>query len=190
MTDKDKNPVNSHFEYFLKDMRKHIKVFGVKNLMADDLNTEDLSKFDGLGNASHIEHVRKALKRTGPGGDLDYLVVRASNGQPIAKGAVDYNSNKGAGTLIQLTTIHELRGLGLGSYIIEKLEDKIRQRGIYTAILGVEVDNQDAKRLYERLGYEEFGSTQESWEETDEYGIPYNYTAHEILMMKGLLRLQ
>jgi GNAT superfamily N-acetyltransferase len=190
MTDKDKNPVNSHSEYFLKDMRKHIKVFGVKNLMVDDLNTEDLSKFDGLGNASHIEHVRKALKRTGPGGDLDYLVVRASNGQPIAKGAVDYNSNKGAGTLIQLTTIHELRGLGLGSYIIEKLEDKIRQRGIYTAILGVEVDNQDAKRLYERLGYEEFGSTQESWEETDEYGIPYNYTAHEILMMKGLLRLQ
>lgn len=174
--------VNVPNQQLRKSIMDQIDKFGADSLAVNDLTLEDLDGLGWSGGTSHVEHVGEALKRD----DIDYLAVRAPNGQAIAKGAIDYSAHEGAGTLTQLATMPELRGLGIGTRLISQLEEKIRQHGLHTAILGVEIDNPDAKRLYDRLGYIEYDQTQESWEEKDEHGQPYTYVADVILMKKEL----
>lgn len=164
-------------------IRGQIDEFSVDSLVVNDLAPEDLVDLGWSGSTSHVEHVGEALKRN----SIDYMAVRASNGQAIAKGAIDYSAHEGAGTLTQLATMPELRGLGIGSRLISQLEERIRQHGLHTVIIGVEIDNPDAKRLYDRLGYIEYDRTQESWEEKNEHGQPHTYVADVILMKKELV---
>jgi len=104
-------------------------------------------------------------------GEAEYLVVRAPDGGPIAKGGIDYRAHPGAGTLWQLATRKELQGLGLGTRLIGVAEDRIRRRGVRRATIGVEDDNPRAAALYRRLGYWPSGREHDSWEDEDEHGI-------------------
>ena len=45
------------------------------------------------------------------------------------------------------------QGQGIGTRLVRAAEDAARRRGFDRIVLGVGVDNPDAKRLYERLGY-------------------------------------
>jgi GNAT superfamily N-acetyltransferase len=46
---------------------------------------------------------------------------------------------------------------GIGTALVHAVEDVARKRGHDRVVLGVGVDNPDAKRLYERLGYVDWG---------------------------------
>jgi hypothetical protein len=68
-----------------------------------------------------IAGVRRALDCV-PSGEVEYQVVRAPDGNPIAKVGTDCAANPGAGTLWQMATIEELRGLGIGTHVISAAE--------------------------------------------------------------------
>jgi ribosomal protein S18 acetylase RimI-like enzyme len=74
----------------------------------------------------------------------------------------------------------------LGTRLIQEAEQRIRQRGLDTATLSVEIDNPRAKSLYGRLGYIEYGQEQESRDEADKDGNVYTHHAEVTLMRKSL----
>jgi RimJ/RimL family protein N-acetyltransferase len=49
------------------------------------------------------------------------------------------------------------RNRGIGTALIQVAEQAARERGYQRIGLGVEIDNHRALRLYERLGYEDWG---------------------------------
>lgn len=170
----------------LVDSVKHqIETFGVDSLTVNELTSEDLDRIPWSGTDLHIQHVRGELERV-EDGEVDYLAVRAPNGTPICKAIVDYTQHEGAGTIGQFATMPELRSLGIGSLLMQKLEDKILERGYHAAIIGVESDNPRAQELYERQGYEAYDREEETWQELDEQGKPYDYVADVILLRKEL----
>ena len=64
------------------------------------------------------------------------------------------------------------RGRGIGTQLIRAAEDAARRRGFDRIVLGVGVDNSDAKRLYQRLGYVDWGRgpVVARWTEADGVG--------------------
>ena len=57
----------------------------------------------------------------------------------------------------------EFRGQGVGSMILDRGIIMARQRGCKRVVLDVSLDNPDAKRLYERIGFEVFDKRSYPW---------------------------
>jgi GNAT superfamily N-acetyltransferase len=165
--------------------KEAVREHGVESLAVDDLTHTDLDKISWSGGPLHPKYVEEALNRV-PGGEVEYLAVRAPSGWPVAIGGIDYAAEEGAGTLWQLATHPRLRGLGLGTRLITEAEKRIQDRGLEWARLSVEDDNGRARALYERLGYEKYGDGQESWNQVDETGNVYTHHADVALMNKRL----
>lgn len=141
----------------IRDVRRVLAKDGLNALRVDDLTNADLPLLGWSGSRGHVVSVGRALERV-DSGEVEYLVARAPNGQPIAKAGIDYASSPGAGTLWQLATAYELQGLGIGPHLVAAAEGRIRERGLTAAELGVEDNNPRARALYERLGYRERAS--------------------------------
>jgi ribosomal protein S18 acetylase RimI-like enzyme len=58
------------------------------------------------------------------------------------------------GEIESLSVLPQYRGSGLGSELLSRLEQHLRDRGVSDLILGALVGNRDAIRLYERRGYQ------------------------------------
>lgn len=169
----------------LQAVRELIRTRGVDALTVDDLTKADILLIAWSGSRSHLRSVSEALDRVASG-EMEYLAVRAPGGRPIAKGGIDYTSHEGAGTLYQLATHAALQGLGLGTRLISVAEDRIRDRGLHLAMLGVEGENHRARALYERLGYETCGSERASWEQEDADGVLHTYETELTLLKKQI----
>jgi ribosomal protein S18 acetylase RimI-like enzyme len=157
----------------------------VDDLRIDDLTEADLPSLGWSGTRLHLVSVRRALDRV-RSGEVEYLVVRAPNGDPVAKAGIDYTANPGTGTLWQMTTIQELRGLGIGKHLISAAENRIRKRGLAVAELDVEVDNPRARTLYERLGYREASRQPAAWQIEEPDGSPSLYETEVATLRKDL----
>ena len=157
----------------------------VDDLRVDDLTEADLPSLGWSGTRLHLVSVRRALDRV-RSGEVEYLAVRAPAGDPIAKVGIDYAANPGAGTLWQMATIQELRGLGIGTHLISAAENRIRIRGLTVAQLDVEVDNPRARTLYERLGYREAGRRTASWDVEGADGSTTLYETEVTTLRKDL----
>lgn len=59
--------------------------------------------------------------------------------------------------LFELGVLEPLRGLGIGTWLVEAVEAEARRLGLDGVYLGVDIENTAAIRLYERLGYERVG---------------------------------
>ena len=157
----------------------------INSLIIDNLTLNDLDKISWSGTSTHIRYVKEALERVEKG-EVDYLAVRDEEGNPVSIGGVDYKVHEDAGTMWQIVTKELLRGLGLGTRLINELEKRIKSRGINIAMLGVEKDNTRAQNLYKKLGYEVCGETKDSWEQEDGEGKVDTHYADVVLMKKGL----
>jgi ribosomal protein S18 acetylase RimI-like enzyme len=166
-------------------VRKFVIVSGAGALEVDDLRRFDLAVLGWSGSPLHLQNVAKALDRV-PSGEVDYLVVRAPTGEPIAKGGIDHCDPHGPGKLWQLATHPALQSLGIGTVLIGALENRIRSRGIPAAWLGVEVNNPRASALYQRLGYRPFANETDRWEDQDESGNTFWYETDLVLMRRRL----
>ena len=157
----------------------------VDGLRVDDLTETDLPSLGWSGTRLHLVSVRRALERV-RSGEVEYLAVRAPNGDPTAKVGIDRAATPGAGTLWQMATIQELRGLGIGTHLISAAENRIRNRGLTVAKLDVEVDNPRAQTLYERLGYREASRRPASWDVEDPDGSISRYETVVATLRKDL----
>ncbi len=168
-----------------QQVRRQIELAGVDSLSVTDLTEADMGGIGWSGGPSHPFSVQRALDRVASG-EVDYLAVRAPNGKPVSIGGIDYMYHEGGGYMWQLATMESLRGLGLGTRLIAEMEERIRQRGVVTAMLGVEDDNPRARELYERLGYKEVGPLEDSREEADDTGNTHIHHAVGSLLAKKL----
>lgn len=167
-------------------------------LVVDDLTEADLTTLGWFSSPSHLRAVALALKRA-DAGEVDYLAVRAPTGEPVAKGGVDYVEHlrphdgpdglvdfPEAGTLWQLSTHGDLWGLGLMTALIAEAERRVTKRGLDLAVLGVEVNNARARRLYEHLGYSVFAREFSGWDQEAPDGTITRYETEISLMRKSL----
>lgn len=171
----------------VSEVGERIEADGAAALRIDDLRLDDLDRVDWAA-PLHLAHVAAALRRV-PSGEVEYLAVRASDGQPVSMGGIDFAPRSGAGTLWQLLTRPDLRGLGLGTRLIAEAEARTERRRCRWAVLGVEDNNPRARGLYERLGYVPFGSETESWLQEGPAGAPVLYETTVTLLRKRLSAL-
>lgn len=158
---------------------------GVRCLEVSDLQEDDLDGLAWVGGPLHLQHVAQELQKAARG-EVDYLAVRSPSGVPVAKGGVNYAHPRGPGMLWQLATYPALQGLGIGTLLINALEDRILWRGLDVAWLGVEVSNTRALSLYRRLGYRRYDKVRDGWDQQDEDGRIYRYETDLVLMRKPL----
>ena len=157
----------------------------VLRLTIRDLTHADLQASAWSGGATHLASVARALDRAARG-EVDYLAVCPPSGLPIALGGIDYAKVPGAGVLWQLAVQDALQSCGIGTILIQAAEQRIRDRGLKAAELGVEENNPRARALYERLGYVAYGSEPESWDTEAPDGSIYRYETVCTLMRKEL----
>lgn len=126
-------------------------------------------------------HLVGALERSG-----DYLAATLTTGRIVGKIGIRYDERPGAGTLFQFDVVESLRGRGIGTRLLRRAEQLIRDHGLERASLGVEEDNEAAIRLYRRLGYEEFGTEAAEWDQEAPDGTTYRYRCLCLLMCRTL----
>lgn len=154
------------------------------NVTVGDLGRDELELIAWSGSAAHLRNVAGQLERR-DAGKVDYLVARDDRG-PVAKGAVDYEEFPGAGSIMQLATRDDLQGQGLATLVIAEAERRMRARGLGTARLAVEPDNERALRLYLHLGYRSIGERATGWEYERPDGTLGQYRTTVVDLVKDL----
>lgn len=154
-------------------------------LSARDLLPTDLASCGWSGSALHVRSVAGQLQRAQMGA-VDYLAVCPPSNVPVAIGGVDYEVREAAGTLWQLAVHPALRSCGIGTFLIQAAEQRIRARGLRHAELSVEEDNPRARALYERLGFVAYDRQPDAWDELAPDGSVRWYRTVCTLMRKEL----
>lgn len=155
-------------------------------LTVRDLTHADLESCGWSGTPLHLTYVAQALDRVGAR-EVDYLAVCQPSGLPVAIGGIDYVRRAGAGELWQLAVHPALQGCGIGTMLVAAGEQRIRDRGLELAEIGVEQDNPRARALYERLGYVAYDSELAGWDEEGPDGEVRRRETMCILMRKHLV---
>ena len=106
-----------------------IRSEGAGALVIDDLCGADLARIGWSGTKPEVRAVAEALGRVSSG-EVEYLVVRARLGEPVAKAGITYTAHPGAGTVWQVATHPDLQSLGLGTRLMIAAEDRIRRRSL------------------------------------------------------------
>lgn len=110
--------------------------------------------------ADQQAYFTEAYRRQEQGEGL--LLVALLNGRPVGDVYLQLTGPTedvlrerlpGVPLLMHLEVIEEARNRGIGSAIMDEAERQLRDLGHHSLALGVRLDNKDAARLYERLGY-------------------------------------
>lgn len=157
----------------------------VLELSARDLVHADLASCGWAGSDHHLADVAGQLERA-RAGEVDYLAICPATDIPVAKGGIDYRIKEGVGTLWQLAVHPALQSCGIGTFLVEASERRIRNRGLRQAELAVEESNPRARALYERLGYAAYDRRPDSWDEQAPDGSLRRYETTCTLMRKAL----
>jgi GNAT superfamily N-acetyltransferase len=94
----------------------------------------------------------------------------------------------GVPTLVHLEVLGPLQRRGIGTALVRAGEDAARRLGHDRIALGVGLDNPGARRLYERLGYTDWGRGHivTSWREQRPGGAPVTVTETIDMLVKRL----
>ncbi|MFI8355076.1 GNAT family N-acetyltransferase [Streptomyces cyaneofuscatus] len=157
----------------------------VLKLSARDLVHADLPSCGWSGSDHHLAGVAEQLNRA-RAGEVDYLAVCPATDIPVAKGGIDYQVKEGVGILWQLAVHPALQSCGIGTFLVESAELRIRDRGLQQAELAVEESNLRARALYERLGYVAYDRRPDSWDEQAPDGSLRRYETMCTWMRKEL----
>lgn len=157
----------------------------VLKLSARDLVHADLASCGWAGSDHHLANVVGQLERARTG-EVDYLAICPATDIPVAKGGIDYQVKEGVGILWQLAVHPALQSCGIGAFLVEAAERRIRSRGLHQAELAVEESNPRARALYERLGYAAYDRRPDSWDEQAPDGSLRRYERMCTLMRKEL----
>jgi GNAT superfamily N-acetyltransferase len=134
------------------------------SLAIRDLSRDDLSKCGWSGSPSHLRAVAGVLERA-EAGEVDYLAICVPSGASITIGGVDFVPFTDAGLLWQLVVHPILQRCGIGTLLVDALEDRIRARGRHRAELRYEEYETGNRAFYERLGYIPYGTTPDGWDQ-------------------------
>jgi GNAT superfamily N-acetyltransferase len=107
--------------------------------------------------SGHRQIIQDTYERQQRGEAL--ILLGVANDFPVAQVWLDFTAR---GTSQRprawaLRVFPALQGLGIGTWMLESAERVAKLRGAQDMEIGVETDNFDAHRLYERLGYKKSG---------------------------------
>lgn len=80
---------------------------------------------------------------------VGYALVRVRSGADFA---ASWKASDPLGELATLVVEPEMRDAGVGSALLDAVEDRLRKLGVADMLIGVITTNVDAMRLYERRG--------------------------------------
>jgi ribosomal protein S18 acetylase RimI-like enzyme len=107
----------------------------------------------------HAVYVRQVVAERS--GDVVFLLAFA-NGKPVGRLGIDFGrrADEGIVHLWAFAVLPALQGLGIGTALMREAERLIlaEPRGASVVEVGVDEWNQNARRLYERLGYRSMGA--------------------------------
>jgi|GEM_PF-5803755 len=121
--------------------------------------TEDLPALEWMGLHSRDRDIIAAAFAAQQRGEM-LILLALGNGYPIGQVWIDM-AQRGTTTSPHFWAIRvfpPLQGNGLGQRLLQEAEEMVSAKGARYAELGVERENSDALRFYERLGYEPMGS--------------------------------
>lgn len=126
---------------------------------------EDLALLEWFGMFTpHRELIREAFERQERGEVV--MLVAEVNGFPAGQAWVDLerSADVSAGYIWAMRVLPMLQRKGVGTRLLEAVEEAIAARGLRQAEIGVEKDNTGALRLYERAGYRVVNELHETYE--------------------------
>lgn len=126
-------------------------------------------------------HLIDALENSG-----DYLAAVLPDGRIVGKIGIRYDEQPDAGNMFQFDVVEDLRSHGIGTKLLTRAEQRIRDHGYDRATLAVEETNGGAIRLYHRAGYEVFGTETAEWEQEAPDGTTYLYRCECLQMQRTL----
>jgi GNAT superfamily N-acetyltransferase len=135
------------------------------------------------------EIIRSAFEAQQRGEALMLLAI--SGGFPVGQVWLDFTRGGGVKRplLWAMRVFPPLQGRGLGSGLMRRAEALAASRGAEEIELGVERDNEDARRFYERFGYHSVGSSVDEVKFMFE-GHPMQMTVDKQIMRKRLASLE
>lgn len=117
----------------------------------DDLVALEQATFDSdrISRAQFRRHLDSDSARV--------LVASANRRRFLGTALVFFRKGSRVARLYSIASLPEARGKGVGTALIDAAEDAARRRRCQSLRLEVRTDNQNAIRLYERLGYRRLG---------------------------------
>jgi ribosomal protein S18 acetylase RimI-like enzyme len=151
---------------------------------------QDLPGLEWYGRFSpHREIIRSAYDAQCRGDG--HMLIADVNGFPAGQVWIDlarYRAQR-IGVLWAVRVYPFLCSLGIGRRLVEVAEQRLRELGYVGAELGVERDNPDARRLYERLGYVIEREARVAFSYTPPWGgAPVTEKLDQLIMRKRLRR--
>ena len=154
------------------------------HLTVRDIAEDDLPGLTWCGSRLHVAHIAEEV-RSAPA-TREFLAAFLPDGRSVGKGEIDYAGEPHAGQIGSLAVRDFLQSLGIGTFLIDTAEQRIRDRGLHRAVLDVEDNNPRARALYERLGYVAYDRRPESWDQQAPDGRVYRYETTCTYLRKDL----
>jgi ribosomal protein S18 acetylase RimI-like enzyme len=148
---------------------------------------EDLPKLEWFGLFARYRQLFVDTFERSEKGEI-VMLVAVVNEFPVGQVWIDMvkQREQATGILYALRVLPPLQNLGIGTRLIAAVEGLLCKRGYKIVELGVEKDNPNAKRLYERLGYGVIRDNLEKWEFVTPDGQTVQEQIHEWIMHKML----
>lgn len=105
-----------------------------------------------VGRSDAPEEIRKKLQH-----DPDLFLVATVNGEIIGSVVGGYDGRRGL--VYHLAVARQYRGLGIGTALMDDLEERLRLRGCLKCYLLVVKGNDEAARYYEQRGWQAMNVT-------------------------------
>jgi ribosomal protein S18 acetylase RimI-like enzyme len=128
---------------------------------------DDLEALEWFGMFTPHREIFRDTWRRHRAGEVVMLVAEA-NRFPIAQAWIDLTrkAEEGAGLLWAVRVFPLFQGMGLGTRLLDACEAELAGRGFRWAEIGVEKENDAARRLYLRQGYAPWGEEHDAYEYT------------------------
>ena len=148
---------------------------------------EDLPQLEWFGMYSHHREIfEDTFARHMRGENL--MLVADLHDFPVGQAWLDLMKRSGerVGYIWAVRVFPLLRNLGIGTLLMSCAEDLLRERGFAAAEVGVEKDNPDALRLYQRLGYTVYRALKEEYGYTTPEGVRGWHVVDQWILRKRL----
>ncbi|HEV2148082.1 MAG TPA: GNAT family N-acetyltransferase [Longimicrobiaceae bacterium] len=154
----------------------------IRTCREDDL--EGLEWFGMFTPHREIIHEAFAMQRRGE----NLMLVAEANRFPVGQAWINLRARAllGTGLLWAVRVLPPFQGMGIGSRLLAAAEEALRARGFARAEIGVEKDNPDARRLYERVGYRVVREEYEEYEYTTPEGTHHRVPVDQWFLQKEL----
>jgi N-acetylglutamate synthase len=107
---------------------------------------ESMEKGIRVGRSDTLGEIEKKLQR-----DADLFLVAERDQQIIGTVIGGFDGRRGI--IYHLAVANNLRGQGIGSFLLDEIEARLRSKGCLKSYLMVTPDNEEAMRYYEQRGW-------------------------------------